>query len=62
MQASTERFVKTESGVTAYGLIAAPLMLIGVAAWVVATAPGIAATQINQLGIMANANDAPTSP
>jgi hypothetical protein len=61
MQALTKRFVRVRSGVT-YGLIAAPLMLIGVVAWVVATNSGVAATQINQLGIMANANNAPTSP
>jgi Flp pilus assembly pilin Flp len=63
MQALPKHFVRSESGVTAYGLIAAPLILVGVAAWIVATAPGVAAsTQINQLGFMANANDAPTSP
>jgi hypothetical protein len=61
MQALTKRFVRTRSGVMC-GLIAAPLMLSGVTAWVVATNSGVAATQINQLAIMANANDAPTSP
>ena len=39
MQALIKRFVRGKSGVTAYGLIAAALMLIGVGAWVVATAP-----------------------
>jgi hypothetical protein len=39
MQALIKRFVRGESGVTACGLIAAALMLIGVGAWVVATAP-----------------------
>jgi Flp pilus assembly pilin Flp len=34
-----KRFMRGESGVTVYGLIAAALMLIGVAAWVVATTP-----------------------
>jgi hypothetical protein len=63
MQALTNLFVRAESGITAYGLIGAALILIGVAAWVVAASPGVAAsTQINQLEIMANANDAPTSP
>jgi Flp pilus assembly pilin Flp len=34
MRTLVERFVRGESGVTAYGLIAAALMLIGVGAWV----------------------------
>jgi len=61
MQALQKRFARPGSDVTAYGLIAAPLMLIAVAAWVIATAPDVAAS-LNQLGIMANTNDAPTSP
>jgi Flp pilus assembly pilin Flp len=40
MRALIERFVRGDSGVTAYGLTAAAaLMLIGVGAWVVAPAP-----------------------
>jgi len=62
MQTLIKRFVRGESGVTAYGLIAAALMLIGVGAWVVATAPRVvASTQINPLEMMANAKDQPTS-
>jgi len=62
MRTLVERFVRGESGVTAYGLIAAALMLIGVGAWVVATAPRVvASTQINPLEMMANAKDQPTS-
>ncbi len=63
MQPLIKRFVRGEFGVTAYGLIAAALMLIGVGAWVVATAPGrvVASTQINPLEMMANAKDLPTS-
>jgi len=64
MQALIKRFVRGGSGVTAYGLIAAALMLIGIGAWVVATAPRVvAATQIglNPLEMMANAGDLPTS-
>jgi hypothetical protein len=52
--------VRGESGVTAYGLIAAALMLIGVGAWVVAPRV-VASTQINPLEMMANAKDQPTS-
>jgi hypothetical protein len=58
-----KRFMRGESGVTVYGLIAAALMLIGVAAWVVATTPPVvASTQIgiNPLEMMANAGDLPT--
>lgn len=63
MQALINRFVRGESGVTVYGLIAAALMLIGVGAWAVATAPRVvASTQIgiNPLQMMANAGDLPT--
>jgi hypothetical protein len=59
-----KRFMRGESGVTAYGLIAAALMLIGVAAWVVATTPPVvASTQIgiNPLEMMANAGKLPNS-
>jgi len=62
MQALINRFVRGESGVTVYGLIAAALMLIGVGAWVTATAPRVvASTQIgnNPLQMMANAKDLP---
>jgi hypothetical protein len=62
MRTLIERFVRGESGVTAYGLIAAALMLIGVGAWVVAPAPRVVASaQINPLEMMANAKDLPTS-
>src|SRR5215472_10028181 len=62
MQTFIERFVKGESGVTAYGVTAAALMLIGVGAWVVASAPRVVASpQINPLEMMANAKDLPTS-
>jgi hypothetical protein len=63
MRALVERFVRGESGVTAYGLTAAAaLMLIGVGAWVVAPAPRVVApAQINPLEMMANAKDLPTS-
>ena len=63
MRALIERFVRGESGVTAYGLTAAAaLMLIGVGAWVVAPAPRVAApAQINPLEMMASAKDLPTS-
>jgi hypothetical protein len=62
MRTLVERFVRGESGVTAYGLIAAALMLIGVGAWVVAPAPRVVdSTQINPLEMMANAKDLPTS-
>jgi hypothetical protein len=63
MQALISRFVRRESGVTAYGLIAAALMLIGVGAWVVATAPRVVASPqigIDPLQMMANAGDLPT--
>jgi len=60
MQAFIKRFVSGESGVTAYCLIATALMLIGVGAWLVATAPRVvASTQINPLEMMANAKDLP---
>jgi len=39
MRPLIERFVRGESGVAAYSLVAAVLMLIGAGAWVVATAP-----------------------
>jgi hypothetical protein len=62
MRALIERFVRGQSGVTAYGLIAAVLMLIGVGAWVVASTPRVVASpQINPLEMMANAKDLPTS-
>ena len=63
MWALAERFVRGESGVTAYGLTAAAaLMLIGVGAWVIAPAHRVAApAQINPLEMMANAKDLPTS-
>jgi hypothetical protein len=61
MPTLVERFVRGESGVTAYGLIAAALMLIGVGAWVVAPARVVDSTQINPLEMMANAKDLPTS-
>jgi hypothetical protein len=64
MRTLIERFVRGESGVIAYGLIAAALMLIGVGARVVAPAPRVvvASAQINPLEMMANAKDLPTSP
>jgi len=44
MRTLIERFVRGESGVTAYGLIAAAaLMLIGVGVWVVAPTPRVVA-------------------
>jgi hypothetical protein len=62
MQTLIKRFVRGEFGVTAYGLIAAALMLIGVGAWVVAAAPRrvVASTQIDPLEMMANAKSLPT--
>jgi hypothetical protein len=62
MRTLIERFVRGESGVTAYGLIAAAaLMLIGVGVWVVApTRRVVAPAQINPLEMMANAKDLPT--
>jgi len=62
MRTLVERFVRGESGATAYGLIAAALMLIGVGAWAVASAPRVVASpQINPLEMMANAKDLPSS-
>jgi Flp pilus assembly pilin Flp len=64
MQALISRFVRRESGVTAYGLIVAALMLIGVGAWIVATAPRVVASPqigINPLQMMGNAGNLPTS-
>jgi Flp pilus assembly pilin Flp len=62
MRALIERFVRGESGLTAYGLIAAALMLIGVGAWVVApTHRVVVSAQINPLEMMANAKDLPAS-
>jgi hypothetical protein len=62
MRPLIERFVRGESGVAAYSLVAAVLMLIGAGAWVVATAPRVvASTQINPLEMMANVKDLPTS-
>jgi hypothetical protein len=63
MRTLIERFVRGESGVTAYGLIAAAaLMLIGVGVWVVAPTPRVVAPAlINPLEMMANAKDLPTS-
>ena len=52
--------MRGESGVAAYSLVAAVLMLIGAGAWVVATAPRVvASTQINPLEMMANVKDLP---
>ena len=62
MQALIKRFVRGESGVTAYGLIAAALMLIGVGAWGVVTAPHVVASKeigIDLLKMMANSGDLP---
>jgi hypothetical protein len=63
MRTLIERFVRGESGVTAYGLIAAAaLMLIGVGVWVVAPTPRVVApAQINPLEMMASAKDLPNS-
>ncbi len=63
MRTLVERFMRGELGVTAYGLIAAALVLIGVGAWVVAPAPRVvdSTPQINPLEMMANAKDLPTS-
>jgi hypothetical protein len=62
MRTLIERFARRESGVTAYGLLAATLLLIGVGAWIIATAPRVVApAQINPLEMMANAKDLPTS-
>ena len=62
MRTLVERFVRGESGVTAYSLIAAALVLIGVGAWVVAAAPRVVdSTQINPIEMMANAKDLRTS-
>lgn len=64
MQALISRFVRRESGVTAYGLIAAALTLIGVGVWIVATAPRVVASpqiEINPLQMMGNAGNLPTS-
>jgi Flp pilus assembly pilin Flp len=66
MQASLSRFGRSESGVTAigYSLGAAALMLIGVVAWIIATAPRVtASTQagVNPLQMMTTANDLPAS-
>lgn len=64
MRMLIQRFVRGESGVTAYGLFAAAVMLIGVGAWVLATASPprvVAPAQINPLEMMANAKDLPSS-
>src|ERR1700741_4796886 len=63
MRRLIERFVRGESGVTAYGLIAAAaLMLIGVGVWVVTPTPRVVApAQINPLEMMGNAKDLPNS-
>jgi hypothetical protein len=63
MRTLIERFVRGESGVTAYGLIAAAaLMLIGVGVWVAAPTPRVVApAQINPLEMMASAKDLPIS-
>ena len=63
MRTLVERFMRGESGVTAYGLIAAALVLLGVGAWVVAPAPRVvdSTPQINPLEMMANAKDLPSS-
>ena len=63
MRTLIKRFVRGEPDVTAYGLLAAALMLIGVGAWVVTPAPHVVASaQINPLEMMANAKDLPASP
>lgn len=63
MRALIEHFVRGESGLTAYGLTAAAVMLIGAGAWIVAPAHHVVvSTQINPLEMMANAKDLPTSP
>ena len=55
------RFVRRESRFTAYGLIGAALMLSGVGAWALASAPRVvASTQINPLKMMADVRDLPT--
>lgn len=58
-----ERLVRGESAIIAYGLVAAACMLIGIAAWLVATPPTrvVAPAQINPLEMMANAKNLPTS-
>jgi hypothetical protein len=62
MQTLIKRFVMGEFSVTAYGLTAGALILIGLGAWIVATAPRVvASTQINPLEMMANAKNPPTS-
>ena len=62
MRALIERFVRGESGATAYGLMGAALILIGVGAWVVAPAHrAVVSAQINPLEMMANAKDLPAS-
>lgn len=62
MQTLIKRFVRGESDLTAYGLIAAALILIGVGVWVVTTTPPVVASpQINPFEMMANAKDQPTS-
>lgn len=65
MQALIKRFVWAECGITGYGLIAAVLILIGIAAWVVPTAPRVAAAS-TQIGVdpfemTAHAKHLPTS-
>jgi hypothetical protein len=63
MRTLIERFVRGESGVTAYGLTAAAVMLIGVGAWLVAPAPRVvASTQIDPLELMAKTKILPASP
>ncbi len=61
MHALTRPLVTRES---AYGLMAAALVLIAVGAWSVGTAPRVVASQIgiNPLQMMANAGDLPSSP
>ena len=66
MRTLLSRFGRSESGVTAigYGLSAAALMLIGVVAWMVTTAPRVAASTqvgVNPLQMMADANHLPAS-
>jgi hypothetical protein len=62
MQTLIKGFVRGEFDVTAYGLIAAAIMLIGVGTWVIAAAPRhvVASPQINPLEMMANAKSLAT--
>jgi len=62
MRALIDRLVRSETGLTACGLVAAALMVVGVGAWLVAPIHHVVASaQINPLEMMANAKDLPTS-